>query len=315
MMGGAAEIEQRAATWLARREEPDWSVADQAALDAWLAQATAHRVAYLRLESVWRRADRLAALASPGAPAKRGRAWFPVRMAAGLAMAAALGAGLMVLGPDLGRRSYATELGGHATIPLKDGTRLELNTDTRVRTDIAKDHRAVWLDRGEAYFEVAHDASRPFVIYAGSRKLTVLGTKFSVRRTGDGIELAVVEGRVRVDPARPAPRLRPAVATRGAIVIAKGDSTLLAPPSPQRVANELSWRQGMLVFDQSSLSDAVAEFNRYNAKKLVVTDAAAGSIRIGGSFEAQNIDAFARLLEQGFGLKVETQGDEITISS
>ena len=78
--------------------------------------------------------------------------------------------------------------------------------------------------------------------------------------------------------------------------------------------NELSWREGMLVFDRSTLADAVAEFNRYNRRKLVIEGEVAGEVRIGGSFEADNIDAFGRLLQQAFGLSVEDRGDEIVIS-
>jgi transmembrane sensor len=198
-------------------------------------------------------------------------------------------------------------------VPLADGSRVELNTSTRLRAKVSHDRRIVWLDRGEAYFEVAHDASRPFVVYAGARRITVLGTKFLVRREGEGVEVAVVEGRVRVDPIRQQ-RARPAVLTRGDLALAKGEATLLAPPSIQKVETELSWREGMLVFDRSTLADAVTEFNRYNRRKLVVEGDAAANVRIGGSFEAQNIDAFARLLQQAFGLSVKDDGEEIVIS-
>ena len=183
-----------------------------------------------------------------------------------------------------------------------------------MRAAIDEDRRAVWLDRGEAYFEVAHDPSRPFVVYAGQRRVTVLGTKFSVRRVGDGIEVAVVEGRVRLDPLRDQAKAKPAVVTRGDLVIAKGEATLVTARSVEKVESELSWRQGMLVFDRSTLAEAVAEFNRYNQRKLVVDDPDIAALRIGGSFEAENIDAFARLLQDAFGLDVEDQGGEIVIS-
>jgi transmembrane sensor len=232
-------------------------------------------------------------------------------MAAGLALA--IGLGSLVATDSFTRHAYVTEVGGHATVPLADGTKIELNTNTKLRAALAEKQRTVWLDRGEAYFEVAHDASRPFVVYAGARKVTVLGTKFLVHREGEGVEVAVVEGRVRVDPVRQ-PRAKPALLTRGELAIAKGEATMLPPPSIQKVETELSWRDGMLVFDRSTLADAVAEFNRYNRRKLVVEGDAAAKVRIGGSFEAQNIDAFARLLQQAFGLSVEDEGDQIIIS-
>lgn len=315
-MSAHAAIEKRAAQWRLRQERPDWSAADQAALEAWLEESTAHRVAWLRMEYGWEKVGRLASLRSPGAPAEAPprrptRPWRPAAIAAGLAVAVALGS--LVATQDFTRKAYATEVGGHATVPLADGSRIELNTDTKVRASLAQERRVVWLDRGEAYFEVAHDASRPFVVYAGKRKVTVLGTKFSVRRDGDRVLVAVAEGRVRVEALKDVKP--PTVVTRGDVVIADSSATLVTPRSDARVESELAWRRGLLMFDKASLGDAATEVNRYNRKKLVVEDPDAAAIRITGSFEAENVEAFARLLREAFGLNVQEEGDEIRISS
>ena len=311
------DIEERAALWRARQDEPEWSQADQAALDAWLEESTAHRVAWLRMEYGWRKVGRLSVLKGGVAPQERRpllSRWRPAAMAAGLALAVGLGS--LVATQQLGgRRVYATELGGHATVPLADGSKIELNTDTKVRAALAEEQRVVWLDRGEAYFEVARDPNRPFVVMAGDRKVTVLGTKFSVRRDGHRVLVAVAEGKVRIDPVRQTPSIPPAVVTGGDVVIADEVATLVTPKSPARVDSELAWRRGLLMFDKSTLGDAVDEINRYNRKKLVVEDADAAAIRITGSFEAENVDAFARLLREAFGLNVEENADEIKISS
>jgi transmembrane sensor len=218
-----------------------------------------------------------------------------------------------VVSENLARKAYVTEVGGHATVPLADGSRIELNTDTKVRAALEETERAVWLDRGEAYFEVAKDASRPFVVYAGDRKITVLGTKFSVRRQGDRVVVAVAEGKVRLDSVRR--QKPPAVVTGGDVVIANAAATLVTPKSLERVESELAWRRGLLMFDKASLVEAAAEVNRYNRKKLVVEDETAAAIRITGSFEAENVDAFARLLREAFGLSVVEEDGEIRISS
>jgi transmembrane sensor len=309
-------IEEHAALWRHRQEQPGWTPDDQAAFDAWLDESTAHRVAWLRMEYGWQKVGRLASLRSPDAPATStrrplARFWRPTAMAAGLALA--IGLGSLVATDSFTRHAYVTEVGGHATVPLADGTKIELNTNTKLRASLAEKQRTVWLDRGEAYFEVAHDASRPFVVYAGERKVTVLGTKFSVRRDGDRVVVAVVDGRVRVDEVKETKP--PAIVTRGDTVIAEPAATLVTPKSIDRVESELAWRRGLLEFDKSTISDAAQEINRYNRKKLVVEDAQAGAIRITGSFEAENIDAFARLLRQAFGLNVQEDGDEIRISS
>lgn len=325
-MRSALEIEERAAHWLARRQEPQWSAADQAELDAWLRESTAHEVAYLRLEYGWSKVDRLAALRRPPTPADPIGARPPTvrrhrlgrRPLAWSAAAAALllSVVMLVSYEDLLRRDvYATSIGGHEVVRLTDGSRIELNTDTRVRTDFTPQARSVWLERGEAYFEVAHEPSRPFIVYAGDRRVTVLGTKFSVRLdpNANRIQLAVTEGRVQLEELRPQVPAPPMIAIGGDKVIADGTSMRVESRSVKAVASDLSWRQGLLAFDQTTLADAAEEFNRYNRTRLVVEPTAA-DVRIGGSFEATNIDAFARLLQQGFGLQVVESDGEIRVS-
>lgn len=325
-MSSALEIEERAAHWLARRQEPGWSAADQAGLDAWLRESTAHEVAYLRLEYGWSKADRLAALRRPLAPSEPEDARPPSvrthrllrRPLAWSAAAAALLLSVVILvsiGDLFPRDVYATGIGGHEVVPLPDGSRIELNTDTRVRTDFTPQARSVWLERGEAYFEVAHEPSRPFIVYAGGRRVTVLGTKFSVRLdpNANRIQLAVTEGRVQLEELRPQVPAAPMIAIGGDKVIAEGTSMRVESRSVEAVSIGLSWRQGLLTFDRTRLADAAEEFNRYNRTRLVIAPTTA-DIRIGGSFEAANVDAFARLLQQGFGLQVVQSDGEILVS-
>lgn len=304
-------VEQEAARWISRADAPEWSAGDERALQAWLAQDALHRVTWLRLKSVWRRADRLAALqprVSPRAmPRPLSRIWA---MAAGVA-AIALLAGLSWLDSDTG---YSTGVGGRESVALADGSRLELNTMTRVRTQIESDRREVWLLRGEAYFDVKPDPDHPFVIHAGDHRVVVLGTRFSVRREQGRFEVAVQEGRVRVEPLDASPGKPPLIVHGGDILYGKPVGTVVANNAADRVRRALSWRHGTLEFDQSTLQDAAEQFNRYNRKQLVLMDADTARMRIGGSFDANGVEAFSRLLEQGFNLKVEARGDEIRVS-
>lgn len=317
MTPSANQIEDRAARFLLRRDEPGWNEADEAELDEWLGESMAHKVAFWRLEHGWAKTARLAALRS-AAPKSSGRtiprfAWRPVAIAASLA-AIALTVGVSLQRSGVRAESYQTAVGGRETVPLRDGTRIELNTDTRLRVAVNSQARRVWLDRGEAYFEVSHDPGRPFVVDAGSRKVTVLGTRFSVRREGDRVTVAVVEGRVRIDPAKSAIGASPAIITGGDMILAQGSSSLIAAHSTKRVASELSWRRGVLTFDQATLAEAAAEFNRYNTKTLVIADPVAAQVRVGGAFEADNVQAFARLLHSAYGLQVEETDTAVKIS-
>lgn len=333
----AAELEEIAAGWLLSKAEPDWSAVDQAALDAWLEADPLNRMAYWRLEFGSARVARLAALRAPkmepdraaaaeelaSGPAAlrrlaaRGRRpWL--RPAVAGVIAASLGAAMIVVAPATGLwgpKTYSTEIGGREVLPLADGTRVELNTATRLRAEVSRTYRAVWLDRGEVYFEVAHDPTHPFVVHAGPKIITVLGTRFSVRRDGDRVQVAVVEGRVRVADASTAGGGEGALVTRGGVAVADASSTLVAPNSARKVADELSWRQGRLRFDDVTLAEAATEFNRYNRTHLVVADPQAAAMHIGGSFEPENVRDFARLLQQAYGLRVRDDGQVLTISS
>jgi len=321
-MSVANNIEQRAAEWLMRREEPDWSAADEASFDAWLHESLAHKAAFWRLDHGWRQADRIRSLGldapMPGPSQRWMTRWWPLAAAASLS-------GLLVMGSvELLRPApphtatalhFSTPVGGRRTIPLVDGSKVELNTATVVRTAVNDKRREVWLDKGEAYFEVAHLAGRPFVVHAGDRTVTVLGTKFSVRRDGEKVTVSVIEGRVKIDDAAKPDEVPTAIITAGDVAIAQGSSTLLSAKSEEHVVAALGWRGGILNFDHTSLADAAAEFNRYNSKQIVVADAETGDIRIGGTFQASNVDAFVRLLHEAYGLRVTAASNQVTLSS
>lgn len=304
-------IEEIAAQWISRADSPDWSPLEAEQLQAWLDEATAHRVAWLRLRSVWQRSDRLAAVRGTQAPRVQRRA-HPMHWA----MAAAVALLAFVFNmpwPGTGAR-YSTDVGARRTVSLSDGSRLELNTRTALRAQVNETARRVWLDEGEAFFDIKSDPGRPFVIHTGNHKVIVLGTKFSVRQEQERLEVAVLEGRVRVEPLVADPRKPPVIVHGGDVLYAKSAGTLVAMNADDKVQRSLSWRHGTLVFDQSTLEDVAAQFNRYNRRQLMLMDPQTAQIRIGGSFDATGVDAFARLLDTGFNLRVETQGDEIRVS-
>jgi transmembrane sensor len=310
----ADETEMLAATWLAR-EDRGLTAEETDALDLWLGASSLHRVAYLRLKANWQRADRLAALKSPARrvsdPDRAFRWGTSIAVAAGLLLL--LGGGAWFLGRRPEVQSYATAVGKMQEVRLSDGTRLELNTNTRMHASVTATRRTVTLDAGEAYFDVVHDASRPFVVYAGNRRITDLGTKFSVFRNGDDVRVTVREGRVKVEIIGPLAQGVPVVADGGHEVVTKAGETLVLTKPAADIVNELSWRDGMLIFNQQTLAEAAEQFNRYNARQIFV-EGNARRIRIGGSFKADNLDVFVLLLHRGFGLSVSDQGDRIVVS-
>lgn len=324
-------IEDQALDWLIRRNGEDWTEDEQVELNAWLEESMAHKAAFWRADHLWQQADRIKSLgigAHSGfeeckeKPGSKWR-WWPTAIAASLI--AAIGVGGISLGPKFFEQlpaqtqpaqqaRFDTPIGGRRVVPLVDGSKVELNTQTVLRTAVNQTKREVWLDAGEAFFEVAHREGEPFVVHAGRQTITVLGTKFSVRRDKDRVTVNVLEGRVRVDDGE-GQMAHAAIITAGDTAISRGTSTLIAAKSEERVENALAWRDGMLSFDQAPLTDVVAEFNRYNRIRIVVTDAQAGKIPIGGSFQASSVDSFTRLLRDAYGLKIERDDETVKISS
>ena len=315
----ARQIKACAASWLERREREEWSEQDQAELDAWLAQSPAHMVAYLRLEATWDRAARLSVLRTPaseagqGAPRRNLRSLF-ASVAAALIMITCVGiAGGFYLTRPV-EKTYATGLGGHQTVRLADGSRIELNTNTTLRAIVGAGQRMVWLDHGEAFFRIAHDDKHPFVVAVGDHRVTVLGTEFLVRRDTSRLEVAVMEGRVRFDPADGQPSPQSAFLASGDVVVAPASEAMVARKSTRELSEELGWRRGVLIFDNTTLAEAATEFNRYNHEQLVIADPAVQHMKIDGTFRANDVTAFTRVTQAVLGLRVENRGDQAVIS-
>ena len=159
-MTRSQDIEAKAAEWLTRREQPEWSQADQAALDGWLDESMAHKAAFWRLEHAWQMADRIGALAARDIAPRPRRTGLTLKWWQGSALAASLLLAIAFIGlhsrptssPQPSVDTFDTGIGGHRIVPLVDGSRIELNTATILRTLISKQRREVWLDRGEALY-------------------------------------------------------------------------------------------------------------------------------------------------------------------
>jgi transmembrane sensor len=313
----AHTIRLAAAEWHDRRERDGWTKDDETALETWLAQSPAHRVAFLRVDAAWKRADRLTALKSSGRIrrfANLAQIWpITIRMAAAAIVATAVGfAAAPYFKEKSTVQSYSTTIGGRETLALADGSQIELNTDTAVRVDITDDRRTVWLDKGEAFFQVRHDAERPFVVMVGERRITDIGTKFVIRRDDSRMKVAVLEGEVQLDALKG--NSTPKLLKQGDVAVATGNTVAVSRKTQHTLTNELGWQRGVLVFDNVTLAEAAAEFNRYNREKIVIADPAAAQITIGATLPANDVPAFARVAKKIFGLHVERQGDTIVIS-
>jgi len=314
----ASQIEAEAISWVERADREDWGAQDDALLAEWLGRSTAHRISYLRIRDGWRRADRLVALRGTfGAPKENTGTWTR-RMRLHIAAAAIAAVSLVgiwsVVSTNQPQASvYSTDLGGHKVLTLADGSQIELNTETEIRTKFDEHKRTVWIDRGEAFFKVVHDAGRPFVVLAGNHRITDIGTKFVVRREPDQLQVTLVEGSAEIDSPNQ-PGGQHAILQPGDVAIATATAMSVVKTTQESIARELSWRKGVLVFDRTTLADAAAELNRYNERKVFVADSDAAQQRIVGTFPSNNVDLFGRVAQSVLGLHVKERGKNIVIS-
>ncbi|HEY8509041.1 MAG TPA: FecR domain-containing protein [Steroidobacteraceae bacterium] len=348
----ALEIERIAADWLVKRTSGAWNDEQEAEFEAWIDASLAHRIAYLRLETVWKDTGRLQALAPaapPGAAPPRG-VWFntaslpiarsssahleqpasasprlwrrgPIAAVASLLLVLAVSVVGYVLWPE--GEQFTTRVGVTDVVSLEDGSQITLNTDTGVRVALKPAERVIELHKGEAYFEVAKDPARPFIVNAGRIRVIAVGTKFSVRRDGSEVQVVVTEGAVRLehqqlqDSQRAGAQMAGEAASAGLVVagaIARArEGRVIVEQESERIEDYLSWRNGYLVFRDTPLADAVAEFNRYHDRKIVIEDPAIAAIQVGGTFRSTSTDVFLWMLRQGFPIEVDEQGRDIVL--
>ncbi len=199
--------------------------------------------------------------------------------------------------------SYATKVGEQRIVTLEDGSRVTLDTDTRLRVRFTPASRHVELLRGQAYFTVAHNRARPFVVDADDMGVRATGTQFDVRRTGEGPQVTLVEGSVVVTPPhRPTTRL---AAGQQLSLYADG------PPLVRHVdiASVTAWRQGWIVLDDVRLDDAITEINRYVSNPVRLDAHALAGKRVGGSFATGDIASFVTAVTATLPLRAITDRD------
>ena len=323
-MTHASDIESQAATWLAR-SDAGGEDGESAEFTAWLAADPRHRAAYLRLAAAWERSARLKMLRPEGQqidpdlllpvrPRSRWSLWQPPLAIAATFVAIAIAA-VWWAGAIGGVQTYRTDIGGLSRVVLKDGSAVTLNTDTELRVRFGKVRRQVELMRGEAQFVVTHDTARPFEVSAGGRLVRAVGTAFDVRLDHDeAMEVIVTEGRVAFVDASgsadmPGATATPAMISAGESATADGGKVTVRRVSATEASRHLAWRTGELSFQGETLTEAIAEFNRYNRRKLEVDDPSIGRLQIGGNFQALDVDSFVAALGRSFGIKAKTADD------
>lgn len=303
-----------AAAWLAILHGPNRTAAVEQGFAKWLRTSPAHARAFEEATDIWEESRNLPRPAGLRAVTKRSVA-RPLLALAAAAVVAVIGVLL-----HFKLAGVATELGEQRALILEDGSRILLNTSTRVVVHYDERQRHIELKTGEAHFEVAKRPDWPFVVTTGTRRVTALGTAFTVRREPDRLTVTLVEGKVAVAPEAPAFGASPAsAASEPTITLTPGQRAVfvadrlvaLDQPDMQKV---LAWRRQEVSFDDTPLADAVAEMNRYGVVPLELEDASAKEVRITGLFRAGDSRSFARAVGAVYQLDVTEADGRIVLS-
>lgn len=318
------QVYDQASIWIARLDRQLTS-AEEKALRHWLAESDQHKTIFLEMAQLWDKMDSLSRLAdlfqSPKPQKQNQFARYYAAVAASIAIVAlalVMNFGALINNPFSKQQQLTlveaiseTPVGQHNSMLLPDGSRLMVNTNSRVRVQYTADARLFFLERGELNIEVAKDKSRPLSVIANNKIVQAVGTAFNVRiHDDDQVELLVTHGKVLVaqqaqenNTAQVLPKRLPA----NSLAIAGGEKILLgstgehvAKINAADIAAELSWREGNLVFRGETLEQALNEISRYTAIKFEFQDDQLKRQRIAGLFKAGDVEGLLVALDQNF---------------
>lgn len=310
--------DDEALAWATRLDGAGLTSTEQAALANWLAADAAHewRLAHFR-QFFAQMHGTLPVLAAEGLlpvePVATSGARRPVFwkwLATGL-VAASVALGALWLGQR--PQTVATQLAQRTSMKLTDGSQVQLNARSRLAVRIGSDERRVRLEEGEAFFAVAKEAGRTFVVETPAGAVRVTGTQFNVRTgTGGALQVTVLEGSVAVRPdGGKSPAREIALRPHDQLTVG-GGSVELRRLEGETAADTVAWREGKAVFNDTPLSEALAAFAGYHNLRVTVTPEAAG-LRLGGRFTLDDFSQFLASLEDTLPVQVLRADDRVRI--
>lgn len=319
-----AEVFDQAAQWHNLMEAGEPTKEQVVAFTAWLESNPRHRYAYRTVETTWDTLGkasvdpRILHLRRAALETRKTRIFSmrPTAIAAclfiALASVAALRINLIPFGVHSTAGLYATEVGERANITLPDGSTVVLNTASRIHVAYDAEVRRVQLLAGQAWFDVAKNQPRPFLVEAGNRVVTAHGTAFDVKLGAQTeVQVTLIEGRVSVDTINSSGSSAKVPEHED---LMPGEQLIATPAKgtfkrKTDVTKATSWREGRVIFDDDTLEAAVAEVNRYSPKKVVLGDPRLKSLRMSGVFIAGHSDSFVETVTGNFPIAVTTMPD------
>jgi transmembrane sensor len=322
------DAEREASAWFARLNADDASEEDRSRFAEWLRASPGHGRAYDALCATWQELEKSGplvravyfgqAMIAASAPRPRRHRWAAIAaVAASLAVVALVTVRAVRQQDD---SAFQAAVGEQTTVSLPDGSTLKLNSNSRAHVEYTPAARIVYLDRGEAFFSVVHNASRPFWVRADNSWVRDVGTAFNVYLAPSGVVVTVSEGAVKVlrSGSGELPSFDAAAISAAASVSAgeqlkvHGSAEALRDLDAAQLSRLLAWRGGSLNFENQPLGAVADELMRYTNLKIEFSDPALRKLRVGGTFRTspEGAEALLTLLHDGFGMTVRRDGPD-----
>ena len=314
--------DQQAHQWMVLLTSDEADDRDRSRFERWLAIDTDHQRAWQETQLLWQQSSQLKSLGrlhqpkSPShqdkvTPLRPARRW--TQIGTGLALAASL---LLAVGLWLPTSpnnesgvNYRSELASSRQIHLPEGSVITLGANSEIELYLTEQQRQVNLVRGEAFFDVAKDSRRPFLVNTDTTQVKVLGTRFNVNQLQERAKVSVESGLVAVTHKQSQKQVE---LTPGERVISSTEG--LGEISLQDAAKSGAWREGLRLYFDAPLTDVIEDFNRYSQRPLQLQDPALGQLSLTAVFPTDNIDAMVNSLSDVLPLVITEEDDRIVLS-
>ncbi len=302
-----AAVKDQAIYWLTRLNSGALSASERVRFEAWLEGSETHRLEFQRVRDYWDSLGEHRGTHFSELSEARAYAWRRPVVRLGIAACAMLVVAVTLIfnlqSGNMALPVFETARGEQAEITLVDGTRVDLNTDSRLRVEFSEQLRRVVLERGEAFFSIGAADARPFEVAAGPGRIRDIGTQFNVHRNGDVVAVAVIEGEVVIlgdnDP-------YPVAAGRRAVYDAKG---VVHSESIADSAGLTAWREGRIVFHGTPIYQLIEQLARYHETRIVIDGPDVAQLEVSGSFKVSDFDGLLKAIATMLPVDVERGAD------
>ena len=333
---GSSSVESEALAWVAQLDGDNVTEKDLAAFREWVNRSPAHAREIRALNSFWEELNVLTDMVEPIAEADsvarqlrrreyfkawRKRLAFPVAALASITVIAvssinyqnANDTNIIQTAEVQLPTIYRTNIGEHQEHVLSDGSKITLNTSSRVEVDFREDQRRVRLLEGEALFDVAHDTSRPFLVFAGDGIVRAVGTAFVVHLSGNEFDVIVSEGAVELSSVLPSPVIKPndpapqKIASLGIVKAGhkakyEKSGASIATLSEVEMSAKMSWQNGLITFNGETLEEVIREVSRYTELRIEINNEDLKRLQVGGVFKSGDTESVFANLKANFDI-------------